>query len=60
MFSPYSLDITGFSDFCHRPQEVNKEKPASASIVGTRVMLMLQNRQFGLPKCSHKKWKFAD
>lgn len=35
MFSPYSFDITGFSDFCHRPQEVNEDKPASASLVPT-------------------------
>ncbi len=35
MFSPYSLDITGFSDFCHRPQEVNEDKPTSASFVPT-------------------------
>lgn len=35
MFSHYSLDITRFSSFCHLPQEVNKDKPDYASIVGT-------------------------
>ncbi len=36
MFSPYSVDITGFSDFYHRPQEGNEDKPALAWIVGTK------------------------